>query len=78
MTTTIKGLGILIILLGLGLTVSTGFNLTSNKEVIATGKIENCPEDNTPINWPPLVGIALMIAGGGLYRLSENEKFTNN
>lgn len=73
-----KGLGIIVLLFGLALTVMTGFNLTSKEKAVDLSGIEITKESHLPINWSPLVGIALIIAGGGFYKLSENERFTNN
>lgn len=73
-----KFFGIVIFLFGFGLTIMTGFNLNIKGKLVDLAKIETTKQSGIPINWPPLLGIALMIAGGGLFKLSENERFTNN
>ena len=59
-----KTAGIIIILIGLGLTIFTAFTFFTKEKVVDIGKIEitrNKPHD---LNWSPLIGIAVMGIGG--------------
>lgn len=45
------------------MTAITGFNLITKKEVADIGPIEINKEEKTPINWSPIVGGILLVAG---------------
>lgn len=58
-----KTLAILLIVLGGIMTVFTGFNLVTKKEVADVGPIEINKTEKTPIYWSPITGAILLIAG---------------
>ena len=58
-----KTLGIVLIVIGGIMTVFTGFNLISKKEVADIGPIEINKTEKTPIAWSPIVGGIILIAG---------------
>lgn len=45
------------------MTIFTGFNLVTKKEVADIGPIEINKEEKTPIAWSPIVGGILLVAG---------------
>lgn len=45
------------------MTVFTGFNLVTKKEVAEIGPIEINKEEKTPIYWSPVTGGILLVAG---------------
>jgi len=55
--------GIILIVVGGLMTAITGFNLITKKEVADIGPIEINKEEKTPINWSPIVGGILLVAG---------------
>jgi hypothetical protein len=59
-----KKLGILIIILGLGLTIFTAFTLFTKEKVVDIGKIEITRNKPHRLSWSPLIGIAVMGVGG--------------
>lgn len=58
-----KTLGILLIVIGAIMTVFTGFNLITKKEVADIGPIEINKTEKTPIYWSPVTGAILLVAG---------------
>jgi hypothetical protein len=59
-----KATGILIIIIGLALTIFTTFKFFTKEKVIDLGKVEITTQKPHEINWPPLLGIAVMGIGG--------------
>lgn len=58
-----RTLGIILIVIGGIMTIFTGFNLVTKKEVADIGPIEINKEEKTPIAWSPIVGGILLVAG---------------
>ncbi|MEJ1240743.1 hypothetical protein WBG78_21540 [Chryseolinea sp. T2] len=58
-----KNFGIVLLVLGLIMTVFTGFNVITKKEVVDLGPVEINKEEKTPIYWSPITGAVLAAAG---------------
>ena len=58
-----KTLGIILLVAGIIMTVFTGFNLVTKKEVVDIGPVEINKEEKTPIFWSPITGGVIAIAG---------------
>lgn len=58
-----KTLGILLIVIGGIMTLFTGFNLITKKEVADIGPIEINKTEKTPIYWSPITGALILVAG---------------
>ena len=58
-----RTLGIILIVIGALMTVFTGFNLITQKEVADIGPVEINKEEKTPVKWSPIVGGVLLVAG---------------
>ena len=58
-----RTLGILLIVIGGLMTVFTGFNLVTKKEVADIGPLEINKTEKTPVAWSPIVGGILLVAG---------------
>jgi UDP-N-acetylmuramyl pentapeptide phosphotransferase/UDP-N-acetylglucosamine-1-phosphate transferase len=58
-----KTVGIIVLALGILMTVFTGFNIITKKEVVDVGPIEINKEEKTPIYWSPVTGGILIVAG---------------
>jgi len=54
---------IILIVIGAIMTVFTGFNLVTKKEVAEIGPVEINKEEKTPIYWSPVTGGILLVAG---------------
>jgi hypothetical protein len=59
-----KKTGIAIIVIGLLLTIFTGFGFITRKKVVDIGKLEITTSKPHRVNWPPYAGVGIMIVGG--------------
>lgn len=59
-----KTLGIVLLAVGLVITVFTGFNYITKEKVVDIGNLEITKDKNHNLAWSPLIGIAVMAAGG--------------
>jgi drug/metabolite transporter (DMT)-like permease len=58
-----KTLGIVLLVVGLIMTVFTGFNLITQEKVVDLGSVEINKKEKTPIFWSPITGGILAAAG---------------
>lgn len=61
-----KKIGIVIIVVGLGLTIFTAFTFFTREKVVDLGAIEITRDKPHHLDWSPLIGIAVMGIGGVL------------
>jgi hypothetical protein len=71
-----KTLGIILIGLGLVMMIITGFNFVTQKNVVDLGPIQVNQKENHPIQWSPIVGGILLVAGVVVMVTSRNKKLT--
>ena len=58
-----KTIGIVLIALGVVMMVYTGFNYVTKEKVVDLGPIEINKEKTHTVQWPPIIGIVLIIGG---------------
>ena len=58
-----KTIGIVLIAIGILMMVYTGFNYVTKEKVVDIGPIQINAEKNHTVQWPPLVGIVLIVGG---------------
>lgn len=61
-----KSIGIALIVIGIVMTIYTGFNYVTTEKVVDIGPIEINREKNNPVQWTPIVGILILAAGAFL------------
>jgi hypothetical protein len=59
-----KTAGIVIIILGLIMTLYTGFTYVTKEKVVELGDLKITKDDEHRVNWQPYVGIGVMVIGG--------------
>jgi hypothetical protein len=69
-----RTLGIILLVVGIIMTVFTGFTFVTKKEVVDLGSVEINKEEKTPIYWSPLTGGVLMAAGVVILLLGGKKK----
>ena len=69
-----KTAGVIIIIVGLLMTLYTGFIYVTREKVSDSGKLEITKNTQDTVNWQPFVGIGMMIIGGVVLVLSVNRK----
>jgi hypothetical protein len=62
-----KQTGIIILVVGALITAFAGFNFVTKKKVVDIGKLEITKDENHLLDWSPMIGIAVMVIGGGVY-----------
>lgn len=61
-----KNLGIVILVIGLIITIITGFNYVTKEKVVDIGALEISRDKNHSVAWSPIAGVVVMIIGGGI------------
>jgi drug/metabolite transporter (DMT)-like permease len=61
-----KSIGIVLIVIGVVMTIYTGFNYVTTEKVVDIGPIQISHEKNNPVQWAPIVGIVILAAGAFL------------
>ncbi len=59
-----KKIGIALIIIGLLLTVMTGFVFNTKKKVVDLGSVEISRTDVHHVNWSPYAGVGIILVGG--------------
>ena len=59
-----KSLGIGLIIIGILMTIYTGFNYVTTEKMVDIGPIKINKEKNHPVQWTPIVGVVIFLAGG--------------
>jgi drug/metabolite transporter (DMT)-like permease len=72
--TILKKAGIIILIVGLLMTLYTGFTYFTREKVANLGEREITKDDQNTVNWQPYVGIGIMIIGGVVLVLGVNRK----
>lgn len=67
-----KNLGIALLVVGLLMTLFTGFNLVTRKKVVDMGSLQISTNEKTPVYWSPIVGG--VVAAAGILILFTNKK----
>jgi hypothetical protein len=60
---TARSIGVILIVIGLIMTVITGFNVVTEKNVVNAGPIQIDKKENHPIYWSPVTGVVLIVGG---------------
>lgn len=58
-----KTLGIILVALGIVMLIYSGFSFVTTEKVVDIGPIEINKEKNHSVQWPPIVGVVLLIGG---------------
>jgi len=59
----LRPLGIVLSIIGILMIIYTGFNYVTTEKVVDLGPIKINAEKNHPVQWSPIVGIALLVGG---------------
>jgi hypothetical protein len=68
-----KKIGIIIIIIGLGLSVFTAFTFFTREKVVDIGKLEITADKPHHLSWSPVIGLVVM-GIGGIVLLMSNKK----
>ena len=59
-----KRIGIVLIIIGLLLTIITGFKFFTKEKLVDIGNVEISSKEPHRVNWSPYVGVGIMVVGG--------------
>jgi hypothetical protein len=59
----LKKVGIIILIIGIVMTLYTGFSFVTKEKVVEVGSIEVTKDNERSANWSPFVGVGLTIIG---------------
>lgn len=62
-----KKVGIIVMVLGLAITLITGFSFVTSEKVVDLGDLQVSKNKNHSIAWSPIAGIVVMAVGGGIF-----------
>ena len=68
-----KKAGIFIVILGLVLTIFTSITFFTREKVVDIGSLKITANKPHRLSWPPLIGIAVMVAGGVMVILAPKK-----
>lgn len=68
-----KNVGIVLVIIGLIMTLYTGFNYVTEKRVVDIGPLKVNKEENHPVRWSPIIGVVLLIGGAALYAVNRKK-----
>jgi hypothetical protein len=68
-----KNLGIILLIIGLGMTIYTGFTFVTKKKVVDMGPLEINKEEKHPVSWSPVAGIVCVAAGISLILIGKKK-----
>lgn len=69
-----RNIGIFLIIIGLILTLVTGFKFFTKEKVVDLGKIEVSADKPHNVVWSPYVGIGVMVVGGILFLAARSRR----
>lgn len=68
-----KKTGMVLVVIGAIMMIYTGFNYITTKNVVDIGPIEINKEVNHPVQWSPIVGGILLVAGVVMISTGKNK-----
>ena len=68
-----KKTGIVLVVIGAIMMIYTGFNYITTKNVVDIGPIQINKEVNHPVQWSPIVGGILLVAGVVMISTGKNK-----
>lgn len=69
-----KSIGIALIVIGIVMTIYTGFNYVTTEKVVDIGPLQVNKENNHPVQWSPIIGVIVLVVGGFLVFKGSNNK----
>jgi hypothetical protein len=72
----LKTAGIVLLILGLLMTLYTGFTYVTKEKVVDLGELQITKDKEHSINWQPYFGIGVMIIGGVVLVLGRKKSAT--
>ena len=69
-----KSIGLVVLIIGLVVTLYTGFNYVTKETIVEVGNIEITADKSHNLSWSPILGIIVMLVGGTMLYLESKKK----
>jgi hypothetical protein len=69
-----KTAGVIILIVGLLMTLYTGFTYVTKEKVVDLGELQITKDNQHSVNWQPYVGIGVMAIGGALLVIGRKKR----
>ncbi len=66
--------GIVILIIGILITIFTGFSFITKEKVVDMGEIQITRDKKHNLAWSPLIGVSVMLIGGTMYFLGSKKQ----
>ena len=68
-----KTIGIILLIVGLLMTIYTGFTYVTKEKVVDLGSVEITNDKDHNVHWQPYVGVGAMVIGGAVLLLGRKK-----
>lgn len=62
-----KKIGLIILIIGLAITLFTGFKYITREKVVDIGELQITRDKTNSVSWSPLIGVSVMVVGAGIF-----------
>lgn len=62
-----KSIGLAIVVIGLLMTLYTGFTYVTREKIVDIGNVEITADKDNTANWSPFIGVGIMVLGGVVF-----------
>jgi divalent metal cation (Fe/Co/Zn/Cd) transporter len=62
----VKKIGIIVLIIGVIVTFSTGFSFFTREKVVDIGSVQISADKKHTVSWPPILGLVIVVAGAGI------------
>lgn len=66
--------GILLLIIGLVMTIFSGFTLITKEDVVEVGPLDVDRKKETPVYWSPITGVVIAAAGMGAMAFGKRKR----
>jgi hypothetical protein len=68
-----KKIGVIVFVIGVIVALSTGFSFFTKEKVVDIGNIEISADKKHSVEWPPILGVVIALAGAGLFFFGDRK-----
>lgn len=69
-----KTIGLVILVIGLIMTLYTGFTYVTREKIVDIGNVEISADKDHTATWSPFIGIGIMVIGGVVFFVGKKSK----
>ncbi len=69
-----KKIGLIVFIIGLAITLFTGFKYITREKVVDIGDIQISRDKTNTVSWSPLIGVGVMVVGAGIFLFGQKSK----